>query len=230
MEWEQISFSFIFGAFSSIGICLASCTPILIAYLISTEKNPRKFIGWFLLFIGVRTIVFIAITLFILLLGRLALDFIREYALVLRIIGGTFIAAVGVFIFFNIGTKLRFFRTKSQGFLSLAVLFGIKPCLPHIAIWGYILTAVGAPMVEGVISPGRAIWQSATIAISFSLGENIVPIILGALGGKSIRYFRGRGFRIATKVGGVVIFILGIVFIFYETIAPVIARIFAFWG
>jgi len=227
MGWEQISFSFVFGAFSSIGVCLASCTPILIAYLISTEKDPRKFIGWFALFIGVRAGAFIAITLLILLLGRLALDFIKEYALVLRIIGGAFIAAAGALIFFNIGTRLRFFRTKSQGFLSLAVLFGIKPCLPHIGIWGYILMAVGAPMVEGVIVPAEALFQAAVIAVSFSLGENIVPVILGGLGGKSIRYFRGRGFRIATKAGGVVLFVLGIAFIFYERVAPVIARIFA---
>jgi hypothetical protein len=227
MSWEQISFSFGFGVFSSIGICLASCTPILIAYLVSVEKDPRKFIGWFLIFIGVRTIAFIALTLLILLLGRLALDFIKEYALVLRIIGGAFIAAVGVFIFFNVGTKLRFFRTKSQGFLSLAVLFGIKPCLPHIAMWGYLLTVVGVPMVEGAIVPAEAVFQSALIAVSFSLGENIVPVVLGALGGKSIRYFRGRGFRIATKAGGIILFILGIVFIFYERIAPLIARILA---
>jgi len=227
MGWEQISFSFVLGALSSIGICLASCTPILIAYLISTEKNPRKFIGWFLLFIGVRAVAFIALTLLILLLGRLALDVIKEYALVLRIIGGTFIAAAGALIFFNVGTRLRFFRTKSQGFLSLAVLFGIKPCLPHIGIWGYMLIAIGAPMVEGLILPAQALFQAAVIAVSFSLGENIVPVILGGLGGKSIRYFRGQGFRIATKAGGVVLFVLGIAFIFYERVAPVIARIFA---
>lgn len=227
MGWEQISFSFVFGAFSSIGICLATCTPILIAYLISTEKDPRKFIGWFLLFISMRAVAFIGITLLILLLGRLALDFIKEYALALRVIGGTFIAAAGALIFFNIGAKLRFFRTKSQGFLLLAFLFGIKPCLPHIAIWGYLLTVTGVPMVEGVISSAEAILQSAAIAVSFSIGENVVPIALGALGGKSIRYFRGRGFRIVTKTGGVILFILGIGFIFYETVAPVIARIFA---
>ena len=82
-------------------------------------------------------------------------------------------------------------------------------------------------MVEGVISSAEAILQSAAIAVSFSIGENVVPIALGALGGKSIRYFRGRGFRIVTKTGGVILFILGIGFIFYETVAPVIARIFA---
>jgi len=227
MGWEQISFPFVFGAFSSIGICLASCTPILIAYLISTEKDPRRFIGWFLLFIGVRAVAFIALTLLILLLGRLAIDFIKEYALVLRIIGGTFIAAAGALIFFNIGTRLRFFRTRSQGFLFLAMLFGIKPCLPHIGIWGYILMVVGAPMVDGVIAPAEAVFQLTVIAVSFSLGENIVPVILGGLGGKSIRYFRGRGFGIATKAGGVVLFILGIAFIFYGWVAPVIARILA---
>ncbi|MCI2424658.1 hypothetical protein LM599_01300 [Candidatus Acetothermia bacterium] len=227
MVWEQISFSFVFGAISSIGICLASCTPILIAYLISTEKDPRKFIGWFLLFIGVRAVVFIGVTLLILLFGRLALDFIREYALVLRIIGGIFIAGAGVLIFLNLGTKFYFFRTKSQGFLLLAFLFGIKPCLPHIAIWGYLLTVVGVPLIEGVIVPGEAIFRSTVIAVSFSFGENIVPIVLGALGGKSIRYFRGRGFRIATKACGAVLFILGIGFVFYEWVAPVIARILA---
>jgi hypothetical protein len=227
MGWEQISIAFALGAVSSIGICLASCTPILTAYLISTEKDPRKFIGWFLLFIGVRAVAFITITLLILLAGRLALDFMKEYAFVLRIIGGAFIAAAGALIFFDIGTKLRFFYTKSQGFLFLAALFGIKPCLPHIGIWGYMLLAVGTPMVEGTILPAEAVFQSAVIAVSFSLGENIVPIVIGFLGGKSIRYFRGWGFRIATKASGVLLFVLGIVFIFYERVAPGIARILA---
>lgn len=227
MLWEQITISFGLGAVASTGICLVSCTPILIGYLVSTEKDPRKFIGWFLLFIAVRAVMFVAITLIILLTGRLALDFIREYAKVLHIIGGAFIAAAGVLIFLNLGGKLCFFRAKSHGLISLALLFGIKPCLPHLAIWGYVLTAVGAPLVEGVIAPSKAVLQSASIAIAFSIGENIVPIIIGVLGGKSIRYFRGRGFQIATKVGGVVLFILGIGFIFYETVAPAIARMFA---
>ncbi len=227
MQWEHIGFSFSFGVLSSITICLASCTPILIAYLISTQKDPRKFIAWLLFFIGMRAVVFIAITLVILLLGRLALDFIREHALVLHIAGGIVIAAAGALIFFNIGTKARFFRAKSHGLSVLATLFGIKPCLPHIAIWGFILIVVGAPMLGGNISPAEAILRTTVIAISFSIGENIVPAALGVLGGKSMRYFRGRGFRIATKVAGATLFVLGIAFIFYEVVAPVIARILA---
>lgn len=226
MQWEHIMFAFGFGLFSSIGICLASCTPILIAYLVSTERNPKKFVGWLLLFIFVRAVAFIAVTLLILSLGRLALDFIEAYALVLRIVGGTIIAAAGILIFFDIGTKLRFFRTKSQGFLFLSLLFGIKPCIPHIAIWGYVLIVVGTAMAEGVISPVAAAFQVALIAISFSVGENIVPAILGFLGGKTIRYLRGRAFRIATRVGGAVLFILGIVFIFYQMM-PGVARLLA---
>lgn len=224
---EHIAFAFSFGIISSIGICLASCTPILIAYLVSTEKNPRKFIGWMAFFLFLRTVVFISITVFILLLGRLALDFIREYAQMLHIFGGLLIATAGVLIFFDIGTKLRFFRAKSQGFSFLAVLFGIKPCLPHLAIWGYVLVVAGRAMTDGLIAPGEAILKAAIIAISFSLGENIVPLIIGLLGGKTIRYFRGNAFRLVTKIGGAVLFILGIVFIFYELLAPGIARIFA---
>jgi hypothetical protein len=83
---------------------------------------------------------------------------------------------------------------------------------------------VGAPMIEGVIAPVEALLQAAVMAVSFSLGENTVPIILGGLGGRSLRYFRGKGFRIATKVSGVILFILGIAFIFYDTIAPSIVR------
>jgi hypothetical protein len=90
-----------------------------------------------------------------------------------------------------------------------------------------MLMVVGAPMVEGVIVPAAAVFQSVVIAVSFTIGENIVPIVIGILGGKSIRYFRGWGFRIATKAGGAALFILGIAFIFYEWIAQPIARILA---
>jgi|GEM_PF-6907745 len=220
--WEQISFSFGFGVISSIGICLASCTPVLIAYLISTERDPRKFIGWMILFIVLRAAVFVAVTLLILMLGRLAVDFIRQYAFLLRVIGGAFISAAGVLIFFDIGSKLKFFRTKSKGFMLLSFLFGIKPCIPHLAIWGYLLYAVSAPMVEGTISLSEAIAGAIVIALSFSAGENIVPVFLGALGGKSIRYFRGNAFKVVSKVCGVLLFVLGFVFIFYDRVAPLL--------
>lgn len=222
---EQVSFSFIFGVLSSIGICIASCTPVLIAYLISTEKDPRKFIGWLIIFIALRAAVFIAVAFLILLLGRLAVDFIKEYALVLRIIGGAFICLAGVLIFFDIGARLRFFRAKSKGFMLLAFLFGVKPCIPHLAVWGYLLTAVGAPMVEGAIGPAEAIFAALAIAVSFSVGENILPVILGALGGRSVRYFRGGGFRIASRVCGALLFVMGVVFLFYESVAPALDRI-----
>jgi len=211
--WEQISFSFGFGVLSSIGLCLASCTPVLIAYLISTERDPRKFIGWMILFIILRAAVFVAVSLLILMLGRMALDFIRQYALLLRIIGGAFISGAGILIFFDIGSRLKFFRTKSKGFMLLSFLFGIKPCIPHLAIWGYLLYAVSAPMVEGTISLSEAIAGAVAIALSFSVGENIVPVFLGALGGKSIRYFRGNVFKVVSKICGVLLFALGIVLV-----------------
>lgn len=218
--WEQISFSFGFGIISSIGICLASCTPVLVAYLISTERDPRKFIGWMILFIVLRAAVFVALTLLILMLGRLALDFIRQYAFLLRFIGGAFISTAGVLIFFDIGSKLKFFRTKSKGFMLLSFLFGIKPCIPHLAIWGYLLYAVSAPMVEGTIGLPEAVAGALVVSVSFSVGENILPLILGALGGKSIRYFRGNAFKVVSKVCGVLLFVLGFVFIFYDRVAP----------
>jgi hypothetical protein len=225
--WEQIGFSLMFGLVSSIGICLASCTPVLIAYLISTERDPRKFIGWMILFVALRAIVFVAVTILILMLGRLAIDFIKQYALLLRIIGGAVILAAGVLIFFDIGSKLKFFRTKSKGFMILSFLFGIKPCIPHIAIWGYILTVVAAPMLEGTINLLGAVLSALAISLSFSVGENVLPVFLGALGGKSIRYFRGDVFKIVSKVCGALLFVLGIIFIFYDRVAPFLARVLA---
>jgi len=226
MHGEQMGFAFFFGAFSSIGICLVSCTPILLSYLLATERKTKRFVTSLLFFILVRAGMFVAVTLVILSLGRLALDFIAEYALILRILGGTVISAAGVLIFFDLAAKLRFFRTQSRGLLILAVLFGVKPCLPHIAIWGYILVTAGGALADG-LSPAAAALQAGGIVIAFTAGENIIPLILGLFGGKTIRYLRGRGFRIATKVGGGVLFLLGIVFIFYEWVAPIIARAFA---
>ncbi|HAZ30280.1 TPA: hypothetical protein DCY65_01755 [Candidatus Acetothermia bacterium] len=232
MPWEEIGFAFVFGAASSVGICLVSCTPIVLAYLLSTERAAKRFVSGLFLFILARAAVFIGVTVAIFLLGRLALNFIREYAIVLRIVGGLIISGAGALIFFDLGRKLRFFRARSQTLLFLAFLFGIKPCLPHIAIWGYILVVAGRAIADGNAVPeggmlGAAVLSAAAIAISFSVGENLVPVVLGLLGGRTMRYLRGRGFRIATKIAGVVLFVLGIVFALYETVAPIIARAFA---
>ena len=232
MPWEQIGFAFLFGTVSSVGICLVSCTPIILAYLLSTERSSKRFVGGLVLFILARAAVFIGATVLIFLLGRLALDFIEEYATILHITGGLVISAAGALIFFDLGKKIRFFRAKSKTLLVLAFLFGIKPCLPHIAIWGYILIVAGRalPGGDGGMT-GAVLWaavlRAAAIAISFSVGENIVPVVLGLLGGRTTRYLRGKGFRIATKVAGAVLFLLGIVFALYEMVAPIIARAFA---
>lgn len=226
MNWEQMGFAFFFGAVSSIGVCLVSCTPIILAYLLSTERSSKRFVSGMLTFILARAAVFIGVTMLIFLLGRIALDFIQQYALILRIAGGTLISAAGVLIFFDLGKKIRFFRTESKTLVVLAVLFGVKPCIPHIAIWGYILVIAGRMMASGEAVIAGAVLQPALIAASFSLGENIVPVMLGLLGGRTMRYLRGRGFRIAGKIAGAVLFVLGIMFALYEVVAPVIARIF----
>lgn len=226
--WEQIGFSFGFGVVSSIGICLASCTPILLAYLISSEKEPKKFVGWMFLFLFIRFLSFFAVSMLILMLGRLAIDFIKEFEFVFRIIGGAMISVAGILIFLDIGSRVRFFKAKSKGFAIAALLFGIKPCLPHLAIWGYLLTVVAAPMIEGYQGAVQTMFVAALIAISFSVGENIVPIVLGIMGSKTIKHFQGKAFKLVTKACGAVLVLLGIVFVFYENIAPHIARILRF--
>ncbi len=194
---------FLFGIFSSVGICLASCTPILISYLISTKKDSGRFLGLIVFFALMRVIVFTLTMVLIFIIGDLAREFIIEHALLFRIIGGSFISAIGILIFFNKHVDLRFFKTRSKGLFLLAILFGLKPCLPHIAMWGYVLIAA------------ENVPQAAAIAVTFSLGENIVPIAIGLAGSWLLRYFRGKFYKIAIKVAGAVIFILGIIFILY---------------
>ncbi len=201
---DIIFFPFSFGILSSIGICLASCTPILVSYLISTQKGSGRFLGQIVFFVLVRAITFILTMAIVFIIGDLAREFIERHAFLLRIIGGSFISVVGLLIFFNKHSNLRFFKTKSKGLFLLALLFGVKPCLPHIAMWSYVLVAA------------EDVHQSVMVAAAFSLGENITPIAIGFLGGRVVfRYFRGRFYRIATKVAGAVIFILGIVFILH---------------
>ncbi len=200
---DIVFFPFSFGMLSSVGICLASCTPILVSYLISTQEDSRRFVGWMVFFVLMRAIIFILTVVIVFIMGDLAREFIKEQALLLRIIGGTFVSAIGVMIFFNKHINLRFFRTRSKGLLFLAILFGIKPCLPHIAMWGYCLMVA------------ESVTQAVAIAATFSLGENITPVAIGLLGSRVLRYFRGRFYRIATKVAGAVIFVLGIGFVLH---------------
>ncbi|MCD5383162.1 hypothetical protein LR066_00150 [candidate division WOR-3 bacterium] len=205
--WRDIIvIPFSFGILSSIGICLASCTPILVSYLISTKKEGGEFFSGILFLATIRAVTFILSLIIIFIIGDIARQFIEGHTLLLRIIGGAFISAIGAIIFFNKHVNIRFFGTRSTDLFILAVLFGIKPCLPHIAMWGYCLIAA------------ENVSQAALLGVSFSLGENVAPIVIGFLGSRVIRYFRGRAYKIATKIAGAVIFILGIVFILGEFI------------
>lgn len=164
---DVIASPFLFGIFSSVGICLASCTPILVSYLISTKRDSGRFLGQIVFFALVRVITFTLTMVLLFIVGDMALEFIREHTLALRIIGGSFISAIGILIFFNKHVNFRLFKTKSKDLFLLALLFGVKPCLPHIAMWGHVLVAA-----EDVL-------QSAMVTAAFSLGENITPIVIG---------------------------------------------------
>ncbi|MCD5413777.1 MAG: hypothetical protein LR001_02055 [Clostridiales bacterium] len=226
MNWEFITFAFLFGLFSSVGVCLVSCTPILISYLVATEKNSKKFIKSIFYFVLMRTIAFVLITAVILILGRMALEFIREHSFLFHFIGGAIVAIAGILIFLDIGTKLHFLKTKSKGLSLLAALFGVKPCIPHLAIWGYILT-VGTKLIADEYVYGQVAFTIALIVVAFSVGENIVPLVIGFLGSKTILRFRTKGFKLATKIGGIIIFLLGIGLMWYDVLKPIMVRLFA---
>jgi sulfite exporter TauE/SafE len=195
----------IFGA----GPCLASCGPILISYIISSEKGERSGIVAYLLFSMARIAAYLCISVAVYLLGNVAVARISaEWVRHLRIIAGVLIMLVGGVVLIGKHTKVPHLRCMyaslvergAKSIFVFGLLIGLLPCAPLMALFSY----------SGLIA--HSFGQSLFFALTFGIGTLLSPLLLlafasGALNKRVLNTnarFRTIGDIIA---GGIIVFL-----------------------
>lgn len=186
------------GITLNISVCSLSCNPILISYIFSSKKDFPKNLKETLIFSATRTVVHTALAVILFLLGKHFLKTLAEYRFIPNILGGAFITTVGFFVFFNKHKSFSFFKTDLTDIFVLGLAAGLTPCLPHLAVWGYIIM-----VAENLLS-------ALILALCFGVSEFFVPIILGFATGKISLIISEKTFGYLAKVSGIVLVLMGI--------------------
>jgi len=166
---------FLYGLFFGSGPCLISCGPILISYIVGTNKNTPRGMKDYLLFSLARLFVYIVLALVVFFLGSFTLErLLGRCSKYVFILGGGFIVFVGIAMV--LGRKLEFklfpFIQKSirannkPSVMMLGLIVGLLPCAPLLAVLSYI----------GLIS--KSWFSSLLYGLSFGLGTFLSPLIL----------------------------------------------------
>jgi sulfite exporter TauE/SafE len=176
----RIAFSlFISGVLFGWGPCLASCGPILISYVVGTNKDIFKGLKDYILFSIAKLLVYIVLALVIFIFGSFALErLLGKYSRYIFILGGGFIILTGLLI--ALGKRLEFklchilqrniIDKDKQSVFILGLIIGFLPCGPLLAMLSYI----------GLIS--KSLVESLCYGLSFGLGTFLSPIVLLIMG------------------------------------------------
>lgn len=205
--WTLFLTGVLFGA----GPCLASCGPLLVSYVVSTEKKGKNGIIAYLVFSIARILTYLFVSFAVYLLGNFLVErFFREWLTVVRMSAALLIMGIGALLLLG---KNAFFRparclydscveknTLSVFMLGLAV--GILPCAPLLALFSYM----------GLIA--RTMTQSLMYGLVFGLGTLFSPLLLLVfISGLLNKHFLDKDARlrkIINVLGGITIVILGL--------------------
>jgi len=208
----KITFSlFLLGLTFGSGACIASCGPLLISYLIGTEKNIGKSITSYILFSCARIAVYVILSLCVFLVGRFVImRFVADISRYLVVAGGALIMVMGVLV--AMGKEKRFafcgvlhkklIEHDAKSVLMMGLVIGLLPCAPLIALFSYV----------GLVSKTWA--QSLAYSLSFGLGTAVSPLIfLAVFAGAMPKFLDARGQAIVRAVRYIcasIIIILGL--------------------
>ncbi len=201
---------FVLGLSFGAGPCLASCGPLLTAYIIGSKKGVVNSLGTYLLFSAGRISVYLVLGVAVFLLGNGFFQHLtQEYSKYIFIVGGIFLIALGILMVYGKGRNFglcdllhrRLVQENCQSALALGIITGLLPCAPLVALFTYV----------GLVSKS---WpQSIIYSFSFGAGTFISPLLLLAvLAGLMPRFFSRREYltRILEVLGGLVMVVLGI--------------------
>ena len=177
---------FITGILFGSGPCLASCGPILISYILGTEKNILKGLSAYFLFSFSRIIIYLLFSILIFYLGQFALERAMQgwYKYVI-VIGAIYIIFVGLLLIFNKNINSPFFASLQKIFLKreiknivlLGLITGLLPCAPLFALLSYV----------GLIS--KRWFESLIYGFSFGMGTFLSPLVFLVLLSGSLNRF-----------------------------------------
>lgn len=214
MAIKALAESFILGLTFGWGPCLASCGPLLLAYIAGTGKNPVKSLGAYSLFSVSRILVYLALGLMVFFFGRIIFERYSWFFKFILAGSGAFIIFLGLLMLLG-----KEFKSDSCSFLyknilekdkksiiTLGLAAGLLPCAPLVTMLAY----------AGLVS--RNVFENSAYIVSFGLGTAVSPLIaLTALAGL-LPSILGDGSQAKAKVSltklfniicGLIIIILG---------------------
>ena len=201
---------FLLGLSFGSGACIASCGPLLITYLVGTEKNVTKSITSYILFSVARIAVYVILSLCVFLVGRFVImRFVADILRYLVVAGGALIMVMGVLVAMGKEYKFalcgvlhkRLIEHDVKSILIMGLVIGLLPCAPLIALFSYV----------GLVSKTWA--QSLVYSLSFGLGTAFSPLIfLAVFAGAMPKFLGARGqavIRAVRYICAAIIIILG---------------------
>lgn len=168
---------FITGLFLGYGPCLLSCGPLLVSYITATKENGASGLRTYLIFSVTRLFVYALFGVLAGVFGEWIVHRLFESAAlkILFFFFGLFFVILGLALMFE---KLSLSRS-CEGFIQhivkpedtknivlLGLIVAMSPCLPLLAILGYI-ALISDTWIKGVV-----------YMTSFGLGTLISPMIL----------------------------------------------------
>lgn len=164
---------FLLGLSFGSGPCLASCGPLLLAYLAGTQKNVPQSLRVYFLFSLSRILIYIALGVFL----SLLLKALSRYAPYISMISGIFIIFIGILVALGRIAQNKwccrlqelFINKDAKTIIIFGLLTGLIPCAPFISVISYI----------GISSYG---WLNSLLySASFGIGTALSPLCVFAV-------------------------------------------------
>lgn len=166
---------FLSGLLFGSGPCLVSCGPVLLTYIIGTEKNVKKSLLAYLLFSTSRIFVYVLLSLLIYFLGKFTLEgFLGNWSRFYAVAAGAVLILIGLLLLksfkikFNCWQSLKHNLVEKDGksLLLLGLITGLLPCGPLLGILSYI----------ALVSKS---WDtSILLSMSFGIGTLLSPLVV----------------------------------------------------
>lgn len=169
---------FLIGLLFGSGPCLASCGPLLLAYVAGTRKDCRQGVVSYAIFSLARILVYVLLGLGVFFFSRVVIEqVLARFASQIFIAAGGLMALLGLFIAArgNAGLACRqplsalISGQKGKGIFILGLIIGLLPCAPLLAVLSYVGMAAES-------------WSFSLIyALSFGIGTFLSPLILAVV-------------------------------------------------
>lgn len=202
---------FLLGLSFGSGPCLASCGPLLVAYIVGTKKDTLKGLVSYFIFSIARILAYLILGFLIFYLGSfLTQRLLGNFARYIYILGGIYIISVGILMALGVRAETGFCRILQKNVLekdkksvfTLGFIIGLLPCAPLLALFSYL----------GLIYKS---WTAVLLYIfSFGAGTLISPLLaLVIFAGFLPRLFLHK----KINAGRVLSFICGLLMVFMGT-------------